>query len=254
MCRQLRSDSPCAPEVELHQVRLHRAGRGAQPSDRARHGGAGIVGPCVGVEVLRSLAALSAIGDLCACGPMFAMTVLRAIRPRPQCGLPTRRSAKGNIPSVIWKSSVARCRRTPTPASISSTKMAASNTRRAGRTCGAPSTIWSKRTVHQWRERRCSALTRYIEDGHIEIDNNPAERSLRGVALGRKNYLFSGYRRRTCRDDLRPGRFSETQRTRSRSLSARGADPHRRSPDQPNRGVVPWNLAARVSPANQNVG
>jgi len=39
------------------------------------------------------------------------------------------------------------------------------------------------------------ALLRYIEDGHIEIDNNPAERSLRGVALGRKNYLFAGSNR-----------------------------------------------------------
>jgi hypothetical protein len=39
---------------------------------------------------------------------------------------------------------------------------------------------------------RWDALTRYIEDGDIEIDNNAAERSLRGVALGRKNYLFAG--------------------------------------------------------------
>jgi transposase len=39
---------------------------------------------------------------------------------------------------------------------------------------------------------RWDALTRYIEDGHVEIDNNAAERSLRGVALGRKNYLFAG--------------------------------------------------------------
>ena len=39
---------------------------------------------------------------------------------------------------------------------------------------------------------RWDALVRYIEDGHIEIDNNAAERSLRGVALGRKNYLFAG--------------------------------------------------------------
>jgi len=39
---------------------------------------------------------------------------------------------------------------------------------------------------------RWDALTRYIEHGHIEIDNNAAERSLRGVALGRKNYLFAG--------------------------------------------------------------
>jgi transposase len=39
---------------------------------------------------------------------------------------------------------------------------------------------------------RWDALQRYCEDGAIEIDNNAAERSLRGVALGRKNYLFAG--------------------------------------------------------------
>ena len=39
---------------------------------------------------------------------------------------------------------------------------------------------------------RWDALTRFVDDGHIEMDNNAAERSLRGVALGRKNYLFAG--------------------------------------------------------------
>jgi transposase len=39
---------------------------------------------------------------------------------------------------------------------------------------------------------RWTALTRYVSDGGIEIDNNAAERSLRAVALGRKNYLFCG--------------------------------------------------------------
>lgn len=39
---------------------------------------------------------------------------------------------------------------------------------------------------------RWEALTRYTHDGRIEIDNNAAERSLRGIALGRKNYLFAG--------------------------------------------------------------
>ena len=39
---------------------------------------------------------------------------------------------------------------------------------------------------------RWSALTRYLDDGRIEIDNNAAERALRVVALGRKNYLFCG--------------------------------------------------------------
>ena len=40
--------------------------------------------------------------------------------------------------------------------------------------------------------KRWAALTRYAEDGRLEIDNNAAERALRGVALGRKNYLFMG--------------------------------------------------------------
>lgn len=39
---------------------------------------------------------------------------------------------------------------------------------------------------------RWQALCRYCEDGAIEIDNSAAERALRGVALGRKNYLFAG--------------------------------------------------------------
>ncbi len=35
-------------------------------------------------------------------------------------------------------------------------------------------------------------LTRYVDDGQLEIDNNAAERALRVVALGRKNFLFAG--------------------------------------------------------------
>jgi transposase len=36
------------------------------------------------------------------------------------------------------------------------------------------------------------ALVRYCDDGRIEIDNSAAERALRAVVLGRKNYLFAG--------------------------------------------------------------
>jgi len=36
------------------------------------------------------------------------------------------------------------------------------------------------------------ALTRYATDGDLEIDNNAAERSLRGVAVGRRNWSFFG--------------------------------------------------------------
>jgi hypothetical protein len=39
---------------------------------------------------------------------------------------------------------------------------------------------------------RWTALTRYVDDGRIEIDNNAAERSIRDAALGRKNWLFAG--------------------------------------------------------------
>jgi transposase len=41
--------------------------------------------------------------------------------------------------------------------------------------------------LSHWR-----ALTRYVDDGLLEIDNSAAERALRAVALGRKNYLFFG--------------------------------------------------------------
>ena len=39
---------------------------------------------------------------------------------------------------------------------------------------------------------RWDALIRFCDDGRIEIDNNAAERALRCVALGRKNFLFAG--------------------------------------------------------------
>ena len=36
------------------------------------------------------------------------------------------------------------------------------------------------------------ALTRYVEDGNLEIDNNRTERTIRGVAVGRGNWMFFG--------------------------------------------------------------
>jgi hypothetical protein len=39
---------------------------------------------------------------------------------------------------------------------------------------------------------RWTPLMRYCDDGRLEIDNNAAERALRAVALGRKNFLFMG--------------------------------------------------------------
>jgi transposase len=47
------------------------------------------------------------------------------------------------------------------------------------------------RAIHYALDR-WEAVTRYCDDGRLEIDNNAAERSLRAVVLGRKNYLFAG--------------------------------------------------------------
>lgn len=44
----------------------------------------------------------------------------------------------------------------------------------------------------QYALNRWEALLRYTNDGRIGIDNNPAERSLRGIAVTRKNFLFLG--------------------------------------------------------------
>lgn len=40
--------------------------------------------------------------------------------------------------------------------------------------------------------RRKVALLRYTDDGRLEIDNNRAENAIRGIAIGRKNWLFAG--------------------------------------------------------------
>lgn len=42
-------------------------------------------------------------------------------------------------------------------------------------------------TLKNWE-----ALTRYAEDGDLEIDNNATERAIRGVAVGRNNWIFFG--------------------------------------------------------------
>ena len=44
----------------------------------------------------------------------------------------------------------------------------------------------------QYTLARWMALTRYVNDGRIEIDNNAAERAIRALVLGRRNYLFAG--------------------------------------------------------------
>jgi transposase len=44
----------------------------------------------------------------------------------------------------------------------------------------------------QYTLTRWHSLARYADDGRIEIDNNAAERAIRALVLGRRNYLFAG--------------------------------------------------------------
>ena len=93
---------------------------------------------------------------------------------------------------------------------------------------------------------RWEALIRYVEDGRLEMDNNAAERALRVVALGRKNYLFAG--------SDRGGERAATVYSLIGTAKLNGLDPEgylrevlSRIADHPiNRieELLPWNLAA----------
>lgn len=97
---------------------------------------------------------------------------------------------------------------------------------------------------------RWDALLRYSNDGNIEIDNNAAERALRAVALGRKNYLFAG-------SDV-GGERAAAIYSLIGSAKLNGLDPEAylrevlsRIADHPITRIeelLPWNVAASLPP------
>lgn len=58
--------------------------------------------------------------------------------------------------------------------------------------CLSPKSSMAKALAYG--RKRWKALTRYLDDGRGEIDNNIAERAIRAIAIGRKNWLFAGSR------------------------------------------------------------
>ena len=102
---------------------------------------------------------------------------------------------------------------------------------------------------------RWEALVRYVNDGRIEIDNNAAERSLRTVALGRKNYLFAG-------SDA-GGERAAAIYSLIGSAKLNGLDPEAylrnvlsRIADHPINHIqelLPWNVAPSLQPEMQDV-
>jgi hypothetical protein len=61
-------------------------------------------------------------------------------------------------------------------------------------------------------------LRPYIDDGRLELDNNTAERGMRGVAVGRKNWLFVG--------SEGGGRAAAIAFTLIETAKLNGVDPH----------------------------
>ena len=61
--------------------------------------------------------------------------------------------------------------------------------------CVGLSGIWQNWCVCDYLLRRWESFTRYAETGDLPIDNNPVENAIRPIALGKKNWLFSGSER-----------------------------------------------------------
>jgi hypothetical protein len=97
------------------------------------------------------------------------------------------------------------------------------------------------------------ALARYLDDGRIELDNMIAERALRPVAVGRRNYLFAG--------SDNGGRRAAILYSLIGSAKLNGLDPEAylrhvltRIVEHPiNRieELLPWNVAEKLLPVNQ---
>ena len=115
--------------------------------------------------------------------------------------------------------------------------------------------VWAEETVpklsrkselaaaFRYMRARWTALTRCFDDGRLGLDNNPAERALRGVVIGRKNYLFAGSdaggRRAAAMYSL-----IETAKLNGLNPQASLADVLVRIADHPARRVaelLPWN-------------
>ena len=98
---------------------------------------------------------------------------------------------------------------------------------------------------------RWEALTRYCEDGALEIDNNAAERAIRALVLGRRNYLFAG-------SDA-GGETAARLYSLIGTCRLNGLDPHRylrhvleriaAHPINRVEELLPWRVAAALEPA-----
>ena len=85
--------------------------------------------------------------------------------------------------------------------------------------------------------RRWQALTRFLDNGQLPIDNNWIENQMRPVALGRKNWLFAG--------SLRAGQRAAAVMSLIQSAKLNGHDPHAYLKDVMTR--LPTHKASRIA-------
>jgi hypothetical protein len=101
--------------------------------------------------------------------------------------------------------------------------------------------------------KRWTAFTRFLDDGRICLSNNAAERALRGIALGRKSWLFAG--------SDRGGQRAAALYSLIVTAKMNGIDPQAwltdvlaRIAEHPARDIddlLPWNWQPRSAPRSQ---
>ena len=96
---------------------------------------------------------------------------------------------------------------------------------------------------------RWTTFTRFLDDGRVCLTNNAAERALRGVALGRKSWLFCGSNRGGERAAVMYSLIA-TAKLNGIDPQAWLADVLARLPDHPAKRIgelLPWNWRPQPS-------
>ena len=108
-------------------------------------------------------------------------------------------------------------------------------------------------TAMDYMLKRWTAFTRFLDDGRVCLSNNAAERALRGIALGRKSWLFAG----SDRGGQRAAALYSlivTARLNNVDPQAWLADVLARIAEHPAHGIdelLPWNWRPGSAPRSQ---
>jgi hypothetical protein len=100
---------------------------------------------------------------------------------------------------------------------------------------------------------RWASFCLFLEDGRVAIDNNPAERGMRPLGVGRRNWLFAGSDAggETLARALTLIETAKMNGLDPQALSRRPAGPHLRSQDQPAARTAAMELEAAARRGQQ---